>query len=114
MDNPVMTGKYPYGAWLIRAALFDLVDEEKGSGRQTTENEFRFTLPVFGNSGTFFVRLVDRPAKHPGEKDSCELTLQMCDPDAPLGKEGMRRAMHYILDNVVQRIENELRSHADS
>ena len=114
MTGPVMTGKYPYGAWLIRAAICDLADEENVLIHHRGDTDFRFELPVFGNSSTFEIRLVDIPARHAGETDSCELTLQMPCPADGLTKEGMRRAMHYILDSISQRIENELQKTSDA
>ena len=114
MDYPVMSGKYPYGAWLIRASLLDLVDEEGGSCQTQGETGFRFSLPVFGNNSTFEIELADRPGAGPDKKDCCEMTLTMRDPADTLSKDGIQRSMHYILDSVIQRIENELRLHAGS
>ena len=110
MTGPVMTGKYPYGAWLLRAAICDLVDEEHGTSEASGENEFRFSLPVYGNNSSFEVSLLDLPAQRPGDPDACEMTLKMIRPAKTLSKEGQRRAMHYILDSLTQRIENELKT----
>ena len=109
MDGPVMTGRYPYGAWLIKAALCDLVDGEDGTMESSEDGSaVRFSLPVYGNRSRFELLLTDRPAGHGEGEDACDLTLCMRAPAADLSKEGMRRAMHYVLDSVVQRIENEL------
>ena len=114
MSGPVMTGKYPYGAWLIRAAICDLVDEEGGEIEAAGRDDLRFLLTVFGNRSAFEVSLVDLPGSGDDTADACEVSLTMCRPAASLGEAGSRRAMHYILDSVVQRIENELRLHAGS
>ena len=114
MTGPVMTGKYPYGAWLIRAAICDLADEENILIDHRGDTDFRFDLPVFGNSSIFEIHLDDLPGRRAGEPDSCELTLRMPCPADGLTKEGMRRAMHYILDSISQRIENELQQTPDA